>query len=68
MTGPVFGQDIPEVISCPSREWQGRIGPMCSPVPEIQGKAKQGKMPAKPVIAGTKGREIPKVFHQKKDG
>lgn len=39
-----------------------------APVPEIQGKAKQGKMPAKPVIAGTKGREIPKVFHQKKDG
>lgn len=39
-----------------------------APVPEIQGKAKQGKMPAKPVIAGTEGREIPKVFHQKKDG
>ena len=39
-----------------------------APVPEIQGKAKQGKMPAKPVIAGTEGREIPKVLHQKKDG
>ena len=39
-----------------------------APVPEIQGKAKQGKMPAKPLIAGTEGREIPKVFHQKKDG
>ena len=39
-----------------------------APVPEIQGKAKQGKRPAKPVIAGTDGREIPKVFHQKKDG
>ena len=39
-----------------------------APVPEIQGKAKQGKMPAKPVIAGTEGREIRKVFHQKKDG
>lgn len=39
-----------------------------APVPEIQGKAKQGKMPAKPVIAGMEGREIPKVFHQKKDG
>ena len=39
-----------------------------APVPEIQGKAKQGKTPAKPVIAGTEGGEHPKVFHQKKDG
>lgn len=38
-----------------------------APVPEIQGKAKQGKKPAKPLIAGTEGGEF-KVFHQKKDG
>ena len=38
-----------------------------TPVPEIQGKAKQGKMPAKPVIAGTEGGQG-RVFHQKKDG
>ena len=38
------------------------------PVPLIQGKAKQGKTPVKPVIAGTEGGEHPKVFHQKKDG
>ena len=36
-----------------------------APVPEIQGKAKQGKKPAKPLIAGTEGGE---VKHQKKDG
>ena len=38
-----------------------------TPVPEIQGKAKQGKMPAKPVIAGTEGGQG-KVFHRKKKG
>lgn len=38
-----------------------------APVPEIQGKAKQGKKPAKPLIAGTESSKI-KVFHQKKDG
>ena len=38
-----------------------------APVPEIQGKAKQGKKPANPVIAGTEGGEV-KTFHQKKDG
>lgn len=37
-----------------------------APVPEIQGKAKQGKKPANPVIAGTEGGEV-KVFHYKKD-
>ena len=38
-----------------------------APVPELQGKAKTGKKPAKTVIAGTEGGEV-KVFHQKKDG
>ncbi len=38
-----------------------------APVPELQGKAKTGKKPAKPVSAGTEGGEV-KVFHQKKDG
>ena len=37
-----------------------------APVPEIQGKAKQGKKPANPVIAGTEGGEV-KVFHSKKE-
>lgn len=37
------------------------------PVPEIQGKAKQGKKPVNPVITGTEGGEV-KTFHQKKDG
>lgn len=37
-----------------------------APVPEIQGKAKQGKKPANPVIAGTEGGEV-KVFHYKKE-
>ena len=37
-----------------------------APVPEIQGKAKQGKKSANPVIAGTEGGEV-KVFHSKKD-
>ncbi len=32
------------------------------PVPEIQGKAKHGKEPARPIIAGTSGPEL-KVFH-----
>lgn len=36
-----------------------------SPVPEIQGKAKHGKKPAKPIIAGTSGPEL-KVYHQLK--
>ena len=34
-----------------------------SPVPEIQGKAKSGKQPANPIIAGTSGAEQ-KVYHQ----
>lgn len=33
-----------------------------SPVPEIQGKAKHGKAPARPIISGTAGPEL-KVFH-----
>lgn len=35
------------------------------PVPEIQGKAKHGKEPARPIITGTSGPEL-KVFHTKK--
>lgn len=37
-----------------------------APVPEIQGKAKSGKKPARPIIAGTSGPEM-KVFHESKD-
>lgn len=33
-----------------------------SPVPEIQGKAKHGNIPANPIIAGTTGAEQ-KVYH-----
>ena len=33
------------------------------PVPEIQGKAKHGKEPAKPVISGTSGPGL-KVYHE----
>ena len=36
-----------------------------SPVPELQGKAKQSKKPAKPIISGTVGAEQ-KVYHKLK--
>ena len=32
------------------------------PVPELQGKAKRGKEPANPIIAGTSGRETRRLF------
>ena len=35
------------------------------PVPELQGKAKHSKAPAKPIISGTSGPEM-KVYHQLK--
>ena len=35
------------------------------PVPEIQGKAKHGNKPAKPIIDGTSGPEL-KVYHKLK--
>ena len=35
------------------------------PVPQIQGKAKHGKAPAKPIISGTSGSEL-KVYHKLK--
>lgn len=35
-----------------------------SPVPQIQGKAKSGKKPAKPIVSGTWGAQQ-KVFHEK---
>lgn len=35
------------------------------PVPEIQGKAKHTKSPARPIISGTSGPEL-KVYHQLK--
>lgn len=35
-----------------------------SPVPQLQGKAKSGKTPANPVIAGTTGANQ-KVYHEK---
>lgn len=36
-----------------------------SPVPEIQGKAKRGKTPARPIVSGTGGASQ-KVFHTDK--
>lgn len=36
-----------------------------SPVPEIQGKAKHGKVKARPIISGTHGADL-KVFHTEK--
>ena len=33
-----------------------------SPVPQIQGKAKSGKTPARPIVAGTSGSDQ-KVWH-----
>ncbi|MDO4749752.1 MAG: hypothetical protein Q4A39_02800 [Eubacteriales bacterium] len=35
------------------------------PVPEIQGKAKHGKKPARPIISGTVGAEM-KTYHTDK--
>lgn len=35
------------------------------PVPEIQGKAKRGKIKARPIISGTSGPRL-KVFHTEK--
>lgn len=32
------------------------------PVPQIQGKAKHGKAPARPIVAGASGPEL-KVYH-----
>lgn len=34
------------------------------PVPQIQGKAKSGKVPANPIIAGTSGPSM-KVYHER---
>ena len=36
-----------------------------APVPEIQGKAKHTKKPAKPIISGTSGLDL-KVYHKLK--
>lgn len=33
------------------------------PVPEIQGKSKHGKKPAKPIISSTSGTDL-KVYHK----
>ena len=72
MTGALFGHAIPEVRKM-SKQGMARpdwthVQPKNkeAPVPEIQGKAKQGKKSANPVIAGTEGGEV-KVFHSKKD-
>lgn len=72
MTGALFGHDSAEVRKM-SKQGMARpdwthVRPKNkeAPVPEIQGKAKQGKKPANPVIAGTEGGEV-KVFHYKKD-
>lgn len=73
MTGALFGHDSAEVRKM-SKQGMARpdwthVRPKNkeAPVPEIQGKAKQGKKPANPVIAGTEGGAV-KVFHHKKDG
>ena len=72
MTGALFGHDSVEVRKM-SKQGMARpdwthVRPKNkeAPVPEIQGKAKQGKKSANPVIAGTEGGEV-KVFHYKKD-
>lgn len=72
MTGALFGHDSAEVRKM-SKQGMARpdwthVRPKNkeAPVPEIQGKAKQGKKSANPVIAGTEGGEV-KVFHYKKD-
>ena len=72
MTVALFGHDSAEVRKM-SKQGMARpdwthVRPKNkeAPVPEIQGKAKQGKKPANPVIAGTEGGEV-KVFHYKKD-
>ena len=72
MTGALFGHDSVEVRKM-SKQGMARpdwthVRPKNkeAPVPELQGKAKQGKKPANPVIAGTEGGEV-KVFHYKKD-
>lgn len=35
-----------------------------SPVPQIQGKARSGKEPARPIVAGTAGASL-KVYHSR---
>lgn len=37
------------------------------PVPELQGKAKHGKEPAKPIVSGTSGPSL-KVWHGRSGG
>ena len=48
------GMTHPDVTRGPRNE--------TSPVPQIQGKAKSGKIPANPIVAGTDGPEQ-KVYH-----
>ena len=45
-------------------EWTKAPKQDAPPVPEIQGKAKHGKEPANPIIAGTAGPNM-KVFHER---
>ena len=46
-------------------DWTKRPQNAAPPVPELQGKAKHGKKPARPIIPGTEGPEL-KVFHNLK--
>ncbi len=43
-------------------DWTKHPKNSAPPVPEIQGKAKQGKEKARPIIAGTSGPSM-KVYH-----
>jgi len=45
-------------------EWSKAPKNDVAPVPELQGKARQGKEKAHPIIAGTGGPSM-KVFHEK---
>lgn len=60
----------PEVIFMPKKgmarpEWtHPQPRNEAAPVPEIQGKAKHGKEPARPIISGTGGPSL-KVFHDR---
>ena len=46
-------------------DWTKKPKNTAAPVPEIQGKAKTGKMKARPIIAGTEPGDV-KVYHELK--
>ncbi len=45
-------------------EWAKEPKNDVPPVPELQGKARQGKKKANPIVSGTEGPSM-KVFHEK---